>query len=229
VIESAAGRKRAEPGQWLARVRGCRRSRWRPTEICTRLDGIPLAIELAAARVAALRPADIAGLLDERFRLLTGGRADVAGRQQTLQATVEWSYALLGEDERRVFDCLGVFPGSFDAAAAAAVADAGGLERWDILDGLTALVGKSMVVEEEGPDQTSRYRLLETMRAYARQQLAATGKPNGPRRRHAEHYRSPPAGRSASVPIAVRSGGARRWTTTRSPITHWASSVGSPP
>ena len=91
-------------------------------EICRRLDGIPLAIELAAARVAALRPAEIAALLDERFRLLTRGRADAASRQQTLQATVEWSYALLGEAERRVFDCLGVFPASFDAAAAADIA-----------------------------------------------------------------------------------------------------------
>ena len=152
------------------------------------MDGIPLAIELAAARVAALRPAEIAGLLDERFRLLTRGRADAAGRQQTLQATIEWSYALLGEAERHVFDCLGVFPGSFDAAAAVAVAGAGGLQRWDILDSLTALVGKSMVVEEEGPDQTSRYRLLETMRAYARQQLAATGEQDRLQRAHAEHY-----------------------------------------
>ena len=138
-----------------------------------RLDGIPLAIELAAARVAAIRPAEIAGLLDERFRLLTRGRADAASRQQTLQATVEWSYALLGETERRVFDCLGVFPASFDAAAAADIAGADGLQRWDTLDSLTSLVGKSMVAGEEGPDQTSRYRLLETMRAYARQQLAA--------------------------------------------------------
>ena len=158
------------------------------SEICRRLDGIPLAIELAAARVAALRPAEIAGLLDERFRLLTRGRADAACRQQTLQATVEWSYALLNETERRVFDCLGVFPGSFDAAAAAGVADAGGLQRWDILDTLMTLVGKSMVVQEEGPDQTSRYRLLETMRAYARQQLATAGEPGRLQRRHAEHY-----------------------------------------
>ena len=142
-------------------------------EVCRRLDGIPLAIELAAARVAALRPAEIAGLLDERFRLLTGGRADAAARQQTLQATVEWSYALLGQAERRVFDCLGVFPGSFDAAAAADIAAADGLQRWDILDSLTSLVGKSLVAEEDGPGQTSRYRLLETMRAYARQHLAA--------------------------------------------------------
>jgi predicted ATPase/class 3 adenylate cyclase len=157
------------------------------SEICRHLDGIPLAIELAAARVAALRPAEIAGLLDERFRLLTRGRADAAGRQQTLQATVEWSYALLGQAERRVFDCLGVFPASFDAAAAAAVAAAGGLQRWDVLDSLTDLVGKSMVAEEEGPGQASRYRLLETMRAYARQQLAA-GELDRLQRRHAEHY-----------------------------------------
>ena len=157
-------------------------------EICRRLDGIPLAIELAAARVAALRPAEIAGLLDERFRLLTRGRADAADRQQTLQATVEWSYALLGETERRVFDGLGVFPASFDADAAADIADAGGLQRWDVLDGLTSLVGKSLVAEEEGPGQTSRYRLLETMRAYARQQLAAAGELDRLRHRHAEHY-----------------------------------------
>ena len=157
-------------------------------EICRRLDGMPLAIELAAARVTAMRPAEIAGLLDERFRLLTRGRADAAGRHQTLQAMVKWSYALLSEVERHVFDCLGVFPASFDAAAAADVAGACGLQRWDILDSLTALVGKSMVAEEEGPDQTTRYRLLETMRAYARQQLAATGESGRLQRRHAEHY-----------------------------------------
>jgi predicted ATPase len=156
-------------------------------EICRRLDGIPLAIELAAARVAALRPAEIAGLLDERFRLLTRGRADAASRQQTLQATVEWSYGLLGEAERHVFNCLGVFPASFDAEAAVAVAGAGGLLRWDILDGLTALVGKSLVMQEEGPDQTSRYRQLETIRAYARQQLAV-GELGQLQRAHAEHY-----------------------------------------
>ena len=156
-------------------------------EICRRLDGIPLAIELAAARVAALRPAEIAGLLDERFRLLTRGQADAAHRQQTLQATVEWSYALLGEAERRVFGCLGVFPASFDAAAATDIVGTDGLQRWDVLDGLTSLVGKSLVAEEEGPDQTSRYRLLETMRAYARQQLAA-GELDRLRHRHAEYY-----------------------------------------
>jgi predicted ATPase/class 3 adenylate cyclase len=156
-------------------------------EICRRLDGIPLAIELAAARVSALRPAEIAGLLDERFRLLARGRADAIGRQQTLQATVEWSYTLLGEAGRQVFDGLGVFPASFDADAAAAVVGAGGLPRWDVLDTLTELVGQSMVAEEEGPEQTSRYRLLETMRAYARQQLA-DDQQDLLQDRHAEHF-----------------------------------------
>jgi hypothetical protein len=90
-----------------------------------------------------------------------------------LQATVEWSYALLGEAEQRLFDALGVFPASFDADAAVAVGAAAGLDRWDVLDGLTALVGQCMLAEEEGPDRASRYRLLETMRAYARQHLTA--------------------------------------------------------
>jgi len=157
------------------------------SEICRRLDGIPLAIELAAARIGALGPAEIAGLLDERFRLLTRGRVEAAGRQQTLQATIEWSYGLLGQADRRVFDALGVFPANFDAAAAVAVADAGGLARWDVLDGLTALVGQSLVVQEEGPGQVSRYRLLETMRAYAQQQLAI-GELGRLQRAHAGHY-----------------------------------------
>jgi hypothetical protein len=142
-------------------------------EICRRLDGIPLAIELAAARVGALRPAEIAGLLDERFRLLTGGRAGAASRQQTLAATVEWSYALLTESEQRLFDALGVFPAGFGADAAVAVAAAAGLDRWDVLDGLAALVAQCLLAGEDGPDQTTRYRLLETMRAYARQHLPA--------------------------------------------------------
>ena len=99
-------------------------------EICRRLDAIPLAIELAAARVTSMSPAEIAGLLDERFRLLTGGRRRGIERHQTLRATVEWSYSLLDERERVAFDRLGVFAGSFDADAATAVAgddDARGL------------------------------------------------------------------------------------------------------
>jgi predicted ATPase len=96
-------------------------------EICRRLDGIPLAIELAAARVVALAPGEIAAHLDERFRLLTGGRRSPVERQHTLRATIDWSYALLSEREKGVFNTVGVFPASFDAAAAQAVAAALGV------------------------------------------------------------------------------------------------------
>ena len=126
-------------------------------EICRRLDGIPLAIELAAARVVAMSPREIAALLDERFRLLTGGRRTAVERHQTLRATVDWSYSLLGARERTVFDRLGVFAGSFDAAAAEAIAAGESIEPWDVLDALTDLVAKSMVVRNEPPTAT-RYQ-----------------------------------------------------------------------
>ena len=157
-------------------------------EICRRLDGIPLALELAAARVSALSPADISGLLDERFRLLTGGRRSGVERHQTLRATVDWSYSLLDDRERVVFDRLGVFTGSFDARAAQAVVAGDGVEAWDVLDALTDLVAKSMVVAEEAADGTMRYQLLETLRQYGRERLDAVGDADGWRRRHAEHY-----------------------------------------
>ncbi|HUM00301.1 MAG TPA: adenylate/guanylate cyclase domain-containing protein, partial [Mycobacterium sp.] len=108
-------------------------------EICRRLDGIPLAIELAAARVVALSPSEIADLLDERFRLLTGGRRASVGRHHTLRATLDWSYSLLSDTEQVVFDRLGVFPATFDAAAAVKVAGEA-IETWDVIDALSSLV-----------------------------------------------------------------------------------------
>ena len=156
-------------------------------EICRRLDGIPLAIELAAARVAAMSPAEIAGHLDERFRLLTGGRRGRVERHQTLQAAVEWSYSLLTDTERTVFDRLGVFPASFDEAAAVAVCAGDAIERWDVIDGLASLVAKSMVGVERSGDAT-RYQLLETLRHFARDRVGPGGKLDGLRRRHAAHY-----------------------------------------
>ena len=125
-------------------------------EICRRLDAIPLAIELAAARVISMSPAEIAGLLDERFRLLTGGRRRGVERHQTLRATVEWSYSLLDEHERTIFDRLGVFVGSFDADAATAVAGDDGLAAWDVRDALDDLAAKSMIVLDDGPDAAAR-------------------------------------------------------------------------
>ncbi len=159
-------------------------------EICRRLDAIPLAIELAAARVTSMSPAEIAGLLDERFRLLTGGRRRGIERHQTLRATVEWSSSLLGERERVVFDRLGVFAGSFDADAATAVAGDDQLAAWDVRDTLDDLAAKSMIQLDDGPDGTTRFRLLETLRQYALERLDDTGNAEVRHRRHAVHYAS---------------------------------------
>jgi len=159
-------------------------------EICRRLDGIPLAIELAAARVASMSPADVASHLDERFRLLTGKRRGQVERHQTLRATVEWSYQLLGDDERAVFDRLGVFVGTFGPPAAAAVAGGDELDAWAVTDALSSLVSKSMLAAETGPDATSRYAMNETLRQYARERLDQTGDTDRWRRAHAEFYAS---------------------------------------
>ena len=157
-------------------------------EICRRLDGIPLALELAAARVGAMSPAEVAGHLDERFRLLTGGRRTAVERHQTLRATVDWSYSLLEARERVVFDRLGVFAGSFDAAAAIAVVTDDEIESWDAIDALGSLVAKSLVLAEEADDGTTRYQLLETLRQYTRERLEERGEADAFRRRHATYF-----------------------------------------
>ena len=159
-------------------------------EICRRVDGIPLAIELAAARTVAMSPIDIASRLDERFRLLTGKRRGRVERHQTLRATVEWSYELLDRDERLVFDRLGVFAGSFDGPAAGAVAGGDDLNSWEVTDVLSSLVAKSMLGTDTGPDGISRYAMLETLRQFARERLDESGDPDRWRRAHAEHYAS---------------------------------------
>jgi hypothetical protein len=158
------------------------------TEICRRLDGIPLAIELAAARVASMSAADVARHLDERFRLLTGGRRTAVERHHTLRATVDWSYSLLDATDRAVFDRLGVFAGGFDEAAAQAVCAGDDVDEWDVVDALASLVAKSMVVPEETSAGTTRYQLLETMRQYALERQAERGEADEYRRRHAEHF-----------------------------------------
>ena len=157
-------------------------------EICQRVDGIPLAIELAAARTVSMNPIDIAGHLDERFRLLTGKRRGRIERHQTLRATVEWSYQLLDDEERMVFDRLGTFAGSFDEAAAIAVAGgADELDVWTVTDALASLVAKSMLGTETGPAGETRYTMLETLRQYAREQLDLRGETDRCRRAQAEH------------------------------------------
>ena len=142
--------------------------------ICRRLDGLPLAIELAAARLRSLALRALADRLDQRFRLLTGGDRIAAGRQQTLQATVEWSYSLLNGAEQLLLGRLSVFAEGFDLDAAEAVCGFGGIETLDVTDLLGSLVDKSLVVAEPA-GETLRYRLLETIRQFAAEQLTKTG------------------------------------------------------
>jgi predicted ATPase/class 3 adenylate cyclase len=134
-------------------------------EICRRLDGVALAIELAAARVRVLSLTEIRDGLHDRFRLLTGGARSAVRRQQTLRASVDWSHALLTEPERILFRRLAVFMGGFDLDATQAIAGGDDVERYQVLDLLTLLVDKSLVVAESASGRT-RYRLLETVRQY---------------------------------------------------------------
>ncbi|WP_082977126.1 LuxR C-terminal-related transcriptional regulator [Mycobacterium sp. 852002-50816_SCH5313054-b] len=156
-------------------------------EICGRLDGIPLAIELAAARVRALSPAEILDSLHDRFRLLTGGSRTAVRRQQTLRASVDWSHALLTELERVVFCRLAAFMGGFDLDAAQAVAAHGEVERFQVLDLLTLLVDKSLVAVDDSGART-RYRMLETVRQYAQEKLGESGEADAVRTRHRDYY-----------------------------------------
>ena len=156
------------------------------TEICRRLDGVPLAIELAAARVRALSLAEILDGLRDRFRLLTGGARTAVRRQQTLRASVDWSHALLTEPERAVFRRLAVFLGGFQLDAAHAVAD-GDMQRFQVLDLLGLLVDKSLVVTDNTGGAT-RYRLQETVRQYALEKLVESVEADAVRSRHRDHY-----------------------------------------
>jgi predicted ATPase/class 3 adenylate cyclase/DNA-binding CsgD family transcriptional regulator len=156
-------------------------------EICRRLDGLPLAIELAAARVRALSLSEILETLHDRFRLLTGGARTAVRRQQTLRASVDWSHALLSEPEGMLFRRLAVFYGGFDFEAAQAVASDSEMPRYHVIDLLTLLVDKSLVVADEIHGRT-RYRLLETVRQYATDKLAESGEAGDLRARHRDHY-----------------------------------------
>jgi predicted ATPase/DNA-binding SARP family transcriptional activator/tetratricopeptide (TPR) repeat protein len=151
------------------------------------LDGIPLALELAAARVASMSPGEIADRLAQRFSFLTSGARTAEARQQTLRATVEWSYALLSEVERTVFNRLAVFRGGWSLTAAEAVVSDETLTAGDVLDTIGRLVERSMVWVERG--RTTRYRMLETLRAYAAEQLATSGEAETVAGRHAGYFR----------------------------------------
>ncbi|HKR52640.1 MAG TPA: LuxR C-terminal-related transcriptional regulator [Pseudonocardiaceae bacterium] len=156
-------------------------------QICHDLDGIPLAIELAAARVRMLAPEQIARGLSDRFRLLTGGARTVLPRHQTLQASIDWSHGLLSDGERVVLRRLSVFAGGWTLDAAEAVCPGEGIDRYDVLDLVTGLVDKSLVTTDEQGLQT-RYRLLETVRQYATVRLAAAGELDAVRDRHLAYH-----------------------------------------
>jgi predicted ATPase/DNA-binding SARP family transcriptional activator len=158
-------------------------------QICAQLDGLPLAIELAAARAGALSVETIAARLDDRFRLLTGGPRTALPRQQTLRATVEWSYALLDGAEQVLLRRLAVFAGGWTLEAAEAACAGGEVAAGEVLDLLSGLVHKSLVQREERPGLT-RYRLLETIRQYAGEQLAQSGEESELRQRHIDYFRA---------------------------------------
>jgi predicted ATPase/DNA-binding winged helix-turn-helix (wHTH) protein len=157
--------------------------------ICRRLDGIPLAIELAAARAATLGVEAVSARLDDRFRLLNEGRRTAMPRHQTLRATIDWSSDLLSDSERAVLRRLGVFVGSFGVDAAVHVAALDEVPAADLTDAVGNLVAKSLIAMEMD-DEATRYRLLETTRAYALEKLAESGETNSAARRHAEFYRN---------------------------------------
>ncbi len=157
--------------------------------LCRRLDGIPLAIELAAARVRSLSPDDLVARLDQRFKLLTRGSRAALERHQTLRSTIDWSYDLLSPPERCALNRLSVFAGSCDLTAAEAVVAGDDLDVLDVVDVLGQLVDKSLVVAETNDDDAGiRYRLLESIRQYAQERLEGSGESVAVRRRHADYY-----------------------------------------
>ncbi|MFF0201516.1 ATP-binding protein [Streptomyces sp. NPDC005017] len=159
----------------------------RVRELCRRLDGIPLAVELAAGRLRALSPAQMLDRLDDRFRLLTGGGRDALPRHQTLRTAIGWSHELCTPEERLLWSRLSVFAGQFDLEAVEYVCSGDGLPAADALDVLGALLSQSVVAREDTP-AGPRYRMLDTVRAYGTAWLEATGDAERLRRRHRDWY-----------------------------------------
>lgn len=155
--------------------------------ICSQLDGIPLAIELAAARVKTLSPHQLAQKLDERFRLLTGGDRSALPRHQTMRALIDWSYDLLLDNERKIFRSLSIFAGGFTLETAAAVCAEGEVDALVVLDLLSSLVDKSLVQADMARSET-RYRLLESTRQYAREKLRDVGEEASVAHAHARAF-----------------------------------------
>ena len=156
--------------------------------LCTRIDGIPLGLELAAARLRSMSAAELADRLDQSFRILSGSAKAALPRQRTLHATIDWSYDLLEPLEQKMFRRLSVFTGSFDLAAAEAVCAGVSVADQDVLDHIDSLVDKSLVTVLRSHAGGARYRLLEPVRQYAQERLGATGEPEQVRLAHARHF-----------------------------------------
>ena len=157
-------------------------------QICRRLDGIPLALELAAARMTALSVDELAARLDDRFRLLTGGRRTALPRQRTLRALVDWSYDLLSHDERAVLMNIAIFAGGFTLDAVLHVFANTALGETAVIDAIQRLVDKSLLVADHDHNAETRYRLLETIRQYAAEKLVDAGGADAARRRHFAYF-----------------------------------------
>lgn len=155
--------------------------------VCARLDGLPLAIELAAARVGLLSPQEILSRLTTRLALLTSGARDVHPRQQTLRNTMTWSHDLLSDTEQRLFRRVSVFSGGFTLEAAQAVADADAVPAFDVVNGVASLVAKSLVQRRADANGDSRFAMLETIREYAAERLEASGEGEAIRQRHVDY------------------------------------------
>jgi predicted ATPase/class 3 adenylate cyclase len=177
------------------------------SEICRRLDGIPLAIELAAARVSVLSPDDIAQRLGDRFRLLAGGRRTAVPRQQTLHALIDWSWDLLTDDDRRLLRRLSIFAGGWTVRAAARVVgdDDDPVDEVELLDRLSRLVDRSLAIVDRGP--STRFRMLETIRQYAREKLMEAGEVEALADRHFAAY----AALAAAAEPELRGPGMTDW------------------
>ena len=156
-------------------------------QICRRLDGIPLAVELAAARVRSLPPAQIASRLDHRFRLLTGGSRTALPRHRTLRAAMDWSFELLTDAERALVPRLAVFAGSFSLEAAEGIASGGAVDQDEMLDLLARLIDRSLLMAEPGSSD-ARYRMLETIRDYAQERLMESGEASEVYARHRDWF-----------------------------------------
>lgn len=156
--------------------------------ICRELDGLPLAIELAAVRVRSLSPKQIVDRLSDRYRLLTSGPRAVAPRHQSLQALVDWSYDLCSTEEQLLWARASVFAGGFDLEALEQVCSGESIDTEDVIDLVADLINKSILIKD-GPGSPARYRMLETIREHGRQRLAASGDEDRMRRRHRDHYR----------------------------------------